>query len=521
MSMFFYSVMPPESYAKKKATRIDRKTHQASKKALRSLSTNYRKGLISSQKFWIGLHSLIKSPRKMPQNHKIKTLQIIAHLALKAGYPVLAATYAEEALTLANDPMTSNLDPTWRLLSKISKKHPIQYILENIALRIKDHHKIPKEFGNDWNYIRANSYAAQGKDIKALKYYEKLHLNDRYFLPTKYQIAMIKIKQKDEKAAEVALKAILFNNAMKTPELPDEVKEKLVNYAHMALGRLYYQTSQFYQATLHYRKVSKASKLYYDALFEQSWSLFMSGNPLHALGALYGVKSPYFKNKFNPEAMILEAIIYYWICRYQDSRNALADFAKKYLEVIESLATFLGRQHLDPETAYGLFENLISGVSSQSLGIPRNILLTVANQDTMLLVRDQLATTLDEEDRLRHQGILGNKDIITDPLIRIEKLKVKLRKTLGRYFIAGLRNLKKDFTELHSQAKFLYLELLMSEKEQLLGSELHSATKVTKVDKNFNITGWGIDSQSWKRSIGEYWYDEIGYHIVDVKPMCN
>ena len=82
--------------------------------------------------------------------------------------------------------------------------------------------------------------------------------------------------------------------------------------------------------------------------------------------------------------------------------------------------------------------------------------------------------------------------------------------------------MKKDFERLHSQAEFLYVELLMSEKDQILGKELHASTKITHVSNRREITGWGKKTQAWgDDSSGEYWWDEVGFYIQPVTSMCQ
>ena len=73
-----------------------------------------------------------------------------------------------------------------------------------------------------------------------------------------------------------------------------------------------------------YRMVNRDGTNFYDSLFEQSWAFFMGGYPMHALGALYAAESPFYTEVFNPEAPMLRSMVHYWLCRYDDSRNALA-----------------------------------------------------------------------------------------------------------------------------------------------------------------------------------------------------
>ena len=62
----------------------------------------------------------------------------------------------------------------------------------------------------------------------------------------------------------------------------------------------------------------------------------------------------------------------------------------------------------------------------------------------------------------------------------------------------------------------------MSEKEQLMGRELHASTKISRVSMKRDVAGWGKKTMSWGVSDKEeYWWDEIGFYIARVQPMCN
>ncbi len=480
----------------------------------------YTMRAMGKQAVWESIEELSRYEGSMTANKQTGLAQMKSDLLNDAGYPVIAATYAADAIKREKDPLNKYMRSTWQLLWKVSRTKPIQFILEDIA-RTTNLPTNPPFFGNDWNYITANAYAADGKDKLALEYYKKIRLGDRYFMPAQYQIAMISLAGKEDQKAELALKSILYQNTRDASPLAYADKVEMWNYANMALGRLYYQNRQFLRATQHYRKVTRNSPLFYDALFEQSWSLFMGGHPLHSLGTLYGVASPQFKENFNPESKVLEAINYYWMCRYEDSRNALADFADTYTKVMEGLDSYLERQQLTPDTTYQLFEHYVADVSSESLGLPRNVIATVASRDTLLLLRDQLATVMEEQDRLSDKGVFGSKKGDAVPAQRIENIAGRIKNALGTQLIVELKAEKEHYDDLYSQSQFLYVELLMSEKEQLLGRELHSSTKLTK-GLSDNIRGWARNTQSWKSGSGEeFWSDEIGYHIINVEPKCN
>ena len=81
--------------------------------------------------------------------------------------------------------------------------------------------------------------------------------------------------------------------------------------------------------------------------------------------------------------------------------------------------------------------------------------------------------------------------------------------------------MKIDFERLYDQSQFLYVELLMSKKDQLLGKELHGDSKINKVSQVDNIRGWGRKTVSWASDTKqEYWADELGFHIYRIEPLC-
>jgi tetratricopeptide (TPR) repeat protein len=489
---------------------------------LDELKRRYRTGEISNTKLWEELAELDSSNRLSKGKEK-SLVQLQASLLYDSKNSLLAAMYAAESLNGVSNPMTSEFTRSWTILSDVSKTNPIQLVLENLAVDINTGNTAPPAFGANWFYFEGLTLESKGNHDAALQSFRKLRVVDRYFLPAKYQSAMIYLAKGDNQTGETFLRSMLDSSSQTLTTLSGKELASINNYAKIALARLYYQQRKFKESVLFFRAVDRGSPLFYDALFEQSWAFFMAGYPNHALGALHGVESPFFEHNFNPEASILRALVYYWMCRYEDSRQALADFTSRHAEAVEALAGFLDRKQLRDETAYELFENVITGVSSSALGIPREILTSSAEQESMMLWRDQFAAVIAEINRLENGGVFGTMKgtkKATDMLRAESKL---LQKRIGAQFVTELRGMKDHFDNLYQQSQFLYVELLMSEKEQLLGRELHASAKLDQVSRKKDISAWGSGNQSWNASNlkNEYWWDEVGYYIYDIQPMCQ
>lgn len=486
------------------------------------LRRKFRIGELNDKEMWNELTTIGDQIKTLKPEQQASVLQTQASILQKTGYPILSAVYASQALKKTASPLDEEYKRSWQILREVSREFPIQNLLESVAAAVQLGGNVPVSFGTDWNFIAGNVLASNGQIDKALTAYGNLKINDRFFFSGKYQQGMLHLNAKRPNEAIAALKAIVLPTARERSPLTRSELDLITNDANMALGRIYYEQRQFPLAIKHYRLVSRQGAYFYDSLFEQSWALFMAGFPNHALGMLYSVRSPFYKDTFNPEATMLASIIYYWMCRYDDSRNELADFIQNHEAHIKALASLLDRKTLTDDGAYTLFENTVTGVSSEGLGLPRNLLVNATERDSMMHVREQYASVLSELQRLDAKGVFGNRDNITTARGYLDQWAATLRKDIGRRLIVELTAMREDFDRLHEQAEFLYVELLMSQKDQLLGKELHGNSKIDKLSKRENIAGWGDKTQAWASDDKmEYWLDEVGYHIYRLEPLCK
>ena len=485
------------------------------------LRRKYRAGEIDDEGAWSAIRQVADDIKSLTNSQQAAVFQTQANLMFKAGQPILASIYAAQALRDAKDPLDEDYRRSWQILRDVSREYPLQNLLEIVATTIDINDRPAPGFGSDWNYFVANAMIKAKKNQKALELYGLVAPGDRYYFPAKFQEGMIKLDQGKRLDAIASLKAIVYPASGPGKKIKAAEYTAIVDHANMALARIYYEDRKFSDSIKHYRLVSRKGSQFYDSLFEQSWALFLAGYPNHALGMLHGVRSPFFKDTFNPEATMLSSIIYYWMCRYDDSRAELAEFMTRHQKAIDALDNYLARGVTDPKTYYQLFEDTVTGVSSEALGMPREVLVMATQQDNLLYVREQYAAVVDAMQKLDSQGIFGSRDRIEGPRNLLERWADVLREDIGIRLRNELQAMKLDYERLYDQGQFLYVELLMSKKDQLLGKELHSSGKIDKVSQSDNIRGWGRKTQSWASDDKkEYWSDELGFHIYRVKPLC-
>jgi hypothetical protein len=82
-------------------------------------------------------------------------------------------------------------------------------------------------------------------------------------------------------------------------------------------------------AAKYYRRVSPAGELFFDAIFEDAWTRYMAGDFVHALGDVRMLASPEVGPRFS-EAALLEALVLYQTCRYDDAQAAIERMRHTY-----------------------------------------------------------------------------------------------------------------------------------------------------------------------------------------------
>jgi hypothetical protein len=92
--------------------------------------------------------------------------------------------------------------------------------------------------------------------------------------------------------------------------------------AFMQLARIHYGARQNRYALYYYAKIERGKPQWLEALFESAWANYRIGQYEQALGNLITLSSPFFRDEYFPEALILKAVIYYENCRYASRRRS-------------------------------------------------------------------------------------------------------------------------------------------------------------------------------------------------------
>lgn len=299
--------------------------------------------------------------------------------------------------------------------------------------------------------------------------------------------------------------------------------QKLRELAFMQLARTHYGMQQNRYALFYFNKVERGTSQWLEAMFEASWANYRVGQYEQALGNLITLSSPFFREEYFPEALILKAVIYYENCRYRESSLILQDFERTYLPVHDQLELITKKQ-LEASEYYGVLSEV---QKKNKEGLERG-------ETDVILERILRLALTDQDLKKTNESILeleGEMDVFAEKgdTFRYSELSKRLLEGLkqqrtGLIEKAGVMAKGKLETELVALKQLLAnglrikFETVTKEKE-FLEEQLKAGGSVSIVKKYRYSVAVADDQLYWPYE-GEYWRDELGTYQYTLTKGC-
>ncbi|MBI5609478.1 MAG: tetratricopeptide repeat protein [Deltaproteobacteria bacterium] len=337
-----------------------------------------------------------------------------------------------------------------------------------------------------------------------------------FYLKARHLIGVIYITPKMQKydMAVEAFKDILrFEETMGAPSYFAQYRDM----ANMSLGRLFYSARQFEAAGRYYDRVTEGTSAWLDSLFELGWTYFQIGRIDRVLGQLHTLNSPFFEDRYYPEARVLEALILFRTCRFSETLVTVQKFLRDYKPLKKELDAQLSGQRTDAE----FYDYLFSlSRDKKSLSVQLRRIFNVALSDKRL------------------QRAFGAVVQANDEYAGLEKLErntkataaaAQLREDMGRVRAvmiaeAGglarqrLTRVREDLTEIIRQGLRIKYESLKARRGSISDAvradmaETAKATTEPRQEDEEHIV-WPFD--------GSYWRDELGGYTYEAQSKCT
>jgi tetratricopeptide (TPR) repeat protein len=439
---------------------------------------------------------------------------------------------------LAHGPQTKWFKSSLEWLFFISRKTVNeQVVLDEIAKY--SNFEFPERFRNEFRYLLARYHFVRGKALdeaeqtgeanKSFDDVKRLILmipkGDPFYPRAKYLEGLAYFRENKPENALDSMKEVVRVTRVPPGPITAETKalQALRELAFMQLGRTHYGARQDRAAIFYFGKVERGNTQWLEALFEGSWANYRIGHYEQALGNLITLSSPFFREEYFPEALILKAVIYYENCRYRESLSIIEDFERIYGPVQEELSALVEKNM--EATAY--FQVLADIQKKNKEGIEKKgtdeileRILNLALTDKDLKKTSESITELEAE----IDGF-GNK---SDPFkfsnlskSLIEGLKEQREQLIRKAGVMAKGKLEFEMGALKTlRANGLRIKFETNAKEKdFLEAQLQNNGK-TEVVKKVTYSVKVPDDFLYWPYVGEYWRDELGTYQYTLTKSC-
>jgi len=291
--------------------------------------------------------------------------------------------------------------------------------------------------------------------------------------------------------------------------------------ALMGRARVLYHMKRWDSSLTAYRLIPRDSAYFHDMLFESAWAMLRSGKFRSALSNFHSLHSEYYQDYFYPEASLLRAIVYLYICKVDEVGKVLNYYDNTYGKVARRLKSYL-KTNTTPRQDIKEYMRLVDELAHEdkidrdSYEIPY-IILRHLHRSSRVKSRGESVLNVEKEIALidgmgewseAQVGAVTRNSLVTRQKASLKRLGKALRAQMIKY--------NRELIGFGDQKELIKFELISAEKEQarktLEGRDDFSDGSSKRKASRFSFTKNGYEYWPFQ---GEYWLDEIGnYHYL-------
>lgn len=357
-----------------------------------------------------------------------------------------------------------------------------------------------------------------GDYASAADLFSRVTPKSRYYYNALFNRGLSDLEANRVDMAVQAFKALL--EARRDAKITDTNKVA----ATMAIARALYQKGDWEGSIDYYSRIPRDHVFWHDALFEKTWAMLRAARFRSALSNFQSLHSTYYEDAYIPESLLLRAIVYLYICKYDEMEKVLGLFEKEYGPIRRQISNFIkstneaDRYYAEVEKAQQIrkFEE-----AKAKLKLPYNVARHLLNQSDVKRSMVYIRKLFEERQRLEQNPAFRASAM---GQYGVKVLANRIRNTkyaVGDLAKAHLFNMRAELKDLYEQAGFIRYEMINGQKEDLkkkiAGKDLVNEQIDEHNDRKFYIQN-GYEYYPFQ---GEYWLDEIGnYHYLG-KQSCE
>ncbi len=416
-------------------------------------------------------------------------------------------------------------------LAESAQKLKDDLIIPELLLRYysPEFQKLPSQTLNYINYIIGELSFRKGRIAEAEKFFDVIGKDSKYYYKGIYIKAILRVRQqKLEEANEIfseIFNAIPFKEGKTVKDTNLIVDRDLLqvrDLAIMGLARNYYELGLYQESAKYYDMIERFTSEWFDSLFEGGWTYYQLKDYGKAIGATHSLLAPGYKEQFFPEVYILRATVYFENCLYDEAKETLEEFYKRYKDMPDKLKPVISDTSKSPEY---FFDMMISSSISEKTDIPQELRKYLL-KNPRLQKFISFILEIDKENEMTGK-ISSFKDSRIGNFIKgnLRQQRELLVKIVGKWIQIRLVDLHDSLVDFLNQAQLIDFETVNAQRKELQSTGEQKEAKPgaqmavkkpklnrPKVDSD-NVDFWDFDE--------EYWKDELGYYFYTLRNKCK
>ena len=452
----------------------------------------------------------------------------------EAGYPQSALNHFDMVIQQGDTAEVNQTLPYLVLIGRALPGEPSRYSRIYNTYVDKFPTEVPDALTSEVGYLLGMAAYRESKLDDVVFFVCHVAEDSPHYPKSRYLEGVTYVRQNKGQPALDSFKEVLrwLDTKAQTQELTAE-EYRLREFTIAALGRVFYQVgstlwkmgerekaaNSWSTAIKYYNAFSRDSKMWLDALFEASWAYYRVDNFGKSLGLLLTLNSPYFNDQYYPEAMLLQATIYYTNCHYDRVVDILTDYKATYEPLKKQVDTLVSRL-FQPEEVYD-FLDMVRKADQESYDPTLQLVLAASVQDKELQRGLAYIDMLDDEKkRIQDNAALATTSLGNTMMQEIDGVRMLSVVEAGKKGKQRLERLQEELRDHSNRA--LDIEIETTEK-YAARAELkeQDPNALVEFEKMIDDVMDADDEHLFWTFDGEYWQDELGYYWYYISSRCG
>jgi tetratricopeptide (TPR) repeat protein len=444
----------------------------------------------------------------------------LADCLLKMGLRQSALYYYQDAVESGDAAaIAASLPKVIDLSDKLRDDRRLLGILDKINVG-----SIPSEVRRDASYFYGQLYFRKDDPETAKKALNSVPKDSRFYGRARYTLGVILSLEGNNDGAVAAFKEAIAagDGASRTEKAAKDAEPDVISQqAQLAVARTLYAGEKYGQSVEAFRGVDRNGQVWAHSLFDNGWGLYKDKEYGYALGNVLSTRAPFFESFYEPEANILEAIVYYRLCLFPQASATINGFFQRYSPYSAKIKSFRKQaEKRPPEQVFAFLKDFVDSPRGKAASfMPSDLMLAVAEDGKISDILYHLHAVEAEQQRIRDIGPWRGSRVAAAIMDQMNGHKASMQKLGGRLVLREFEDQDEKLDNLFAQAKNIRFEITLGEKEALEESLLGKGTGAA-TNKQEDVAVVVPDDHYYWPFEGEYWKDEVGYYKFSVQGVC-